>query len=218
MERVGTILAGRAVQVLATLLTIVLAMRFLVFFGENLPGARAAYARDYEVRVLPGGRVVELRGGISYGVAELLEQTLTRNPQVRRLRLNSGGGLLTEAIRVREVILARHLDTDSTEQCASACVSAYIAGRHRYLHRTARLGFHLPRNPGLGVHSPVSAAYGRELGYFLRQGVPRGFIALWITSGRHFWYPTPRQLRAAGIVQTFVGRPQQPSPLPDAGA
>ena len=106
------------------------------------------------------------------------------------------------------LIRARNLDTDSTEQCSSACVSAYVAGRNRLLRRSARLGFHLPRNSGFGLRSTVTPEYAAELAYFGRQGVPFWFRARWIMSGRRFWYPTPDQLRAAGIVQAFFGAPR----------
>jgi hypothetical protein len=210
---VGTIIAARATQSAATLFAIVLATRCVIFFGESLPAIRAVYpwtGEQYQVTPLAGGRIIEVRGNITFGVADRLRETLHATPAAQRLRLNSSGGLLSEARKVRELVLARGLDTDSTEICASACVSAYIAGRHRYLHRTARMGFHLPRNPGLGPHGPVSPVYARELSYMASRGVPPWFIARWVASGRRFWYPTPMELRAAGIVQTFIGR-QRPA-------
>jgi hypothetical protein len=149
-----------------------------------------------------------VKGAIIYGLAKEVRRALDANPGVRRIRLNSGGGSLTEAVKIRKLVLARGLDTDSTTNCSSACVSIYIAGRHRLLHRAARLGFHLPRNPGFGLRSPVTPEYARELGYFGRQGVPLWFLQRWIATGRTFWYPTPGQLRDAGIVQEFFGAPR----------
>lgn len=209
VERIGTVLAGRATQVAATLFTVLLALRFVVFAGESLPAVRGIYpwaGAHYQVEVLPGGRVIEVRGGITFGVAGQLEAALAAAPDARRLRLNSGGGLLSEAIKVRAIVIQHQLDTDSTELCNSACISVYIAGRHRTLHRNARMGFHLPRNPGFGPRGPVSAAYTRELNYFISRGVPPWFIGRWVASGRRFWYPSFRELRAAGIVQSFVGQ------------
>jgi hypothetical protein len=87
-------------------------------------------------------------------------------------------------------------------------VSAYIGGRHRLLRSAARLGFHLPRNPGFGLHSALPAGYAAEIDYFGRIGVPLWFRLRWIETGRVFWYPTPLQLWKAGIVQAFYGRPR----------
>jgi hypothetical protein len=208
---VGTILAARIVQGLTTILAILLAIRLLAFAGEVAPGVRLAWrmgGSGYQVGITHGGRVLEVRGGILYGLADESRRLLDGNPGVRRLRLNSGGGSLAEARRLRELVLARRLDTDSTLECASACVSVFIAGQHRYLHRAARLGFHLPRNPGFGFRSPVRPEYAEELAYFARRGVPQWFRQRMVASGRQFWYPTPAQLRLSGFVQVFYGAPR----------
>jgi hypothetical protein len=207
----GTIVAGRLVQSLTTVLAIGFALRLLVFAGEAWSGARVAWPLGrsaYTISTAAGGRLLEVKGGFVFGLADDVRRALEANPRVRRLRLESGGGSLSEAIRVRELIRARHLDTESRVQCSSACVSAYIGGSHRLLRRSARLGFHLPRNPGYGLRGTVTADYAAEIAYFRRQGVPRWFRSRWIMTGRVFWYPTPRQLRAAGIVDAFVGMPR----------
>lgn len=207
---VGTLLAARLVQALATLLTLLLATHFLVFAGESAQGVRLAWAfgdAAYTVTVSHGGRVLEIRGGFGFGLAEEARRVLDAHPRVRRVRLNSGGGSLAEAQRLRALIVGRGLDTDSTKLCASACVSAYLGGAHRLLHASARLGLHLPRNPGFGLRGRVSPEYAAELHEFARRGVPRWFIDRWIAGGRQFWYPNPHQLRMAGLVHGFYGRP-----------
>jgi hypothetical protein len=209
-EEAGAFIAARLTQSLATLLTIALAMRFLVFAGEMASAARIAYglAGGYTVAATHDGSVIEVSGAINFGLAEDVGRALDANPGARRVRLNSGGGSLSEAQKLRALILARGLDTDSTTECSSACLSAYIAGRHRLLHRSAHLGFHLPRNPGFGLRGPVTPQYARELAYFGSRGVPLWFRERWVGTGRRFWYPTPSQLRAARIVHEFFGTPR----------
>ncbi len=208
--QVGTILAARLTQALTTLLTVLLAMQFLVFAGEAWSGARIAYGTSgaYTVRVTHEGRVLEVDGGIVFGLADDVRRALDAHPHVRRMRLNSGGGALSEARKVRALILARGLDTDSTKGCSSACLSAYIAGRHRLLHRSAHMGFHLPRNPGFGMRGPVGPDYSQELAYFGHRGVPLWFRERWVAAGRTFWYPAPSQLLEARIVDGFFGKPR----------
>ncbi|MCC7258349.1 MAG: hypothetical protein IT486_08250 [Gammaproteobacteria bacterium] len=208
---VGTLLATRLTQSLATLLTVLLATHFLMFAGEARSGLRLAWppgGPSYTVAISHDGRMLEIRGSFTFGLAEDARRLLDANPQVRRVRLNSGGGLLGEAQRVRTLIVERGLDTDSTTVCASACVSAYLGGAHRLLHASARLGFHLPRNPGFGLRGRVSPEYAAELREFARRGVPRWFIDRWVASGRQFWYPDPRQLRMSGLVHGYFGRPR----------
>lgn len=208
--RSGTMLAPRLTQAMTTLLTVLLAMRFLIFAGESWAGARMAYGigSGYTIALSHGGRMLEVRGAIVFGLAQDMRRALDANPRVRRIRLNSGGGAFSEAVKMRALILERGLDTDSTSNCSSACVSAYIAGRHRLLHRAAHLGFHLPRNPGFGRRGPVRPEYAQELAYFGRHGTPLWFRERWVATGRDFWYPTPEQLEEAGIVQAFFGAPR----------
>ncbi len=206
---VGTILGARITQSGATLLTILLATRLLVFAGESVQGVRLAYGpgNGYTIEVSHAGRLLEVRGSFRFGLARDVQRALEANRRIRRLRLESGGGALSEARRLRELIVAGDLDTDSRSLCASACVSAYIAGRHRLLARAARIGVHLPRNPGFGLRGPVSPPYAGEIAYFAERGVPLWFRQRWVQSGRRFWYPAPDQLREAGIVHAFYGRP-----------
>jgi hypothetical protein len=208
--QVGTILGARFVQSLTTLLTIVLAVRFMTFAGEAAGGAKIAWRMGrvgYSIAVTHHGRVLEIKGSFLLGLADEAQRVLAASPHVRRVRLNSGGGSLSEARKLRELILARRLDTDSTIECSSACASAYIAGRHRLLHRAARMGFHLPRNPGFGLRSPVMPEYAQELRYFGMRGVQSEFRQRLIASGRKFWYPPPALLHSSGIVDTFYGVP-----------
>ena len=67
---------------------------------------------------------------------------------------------------------------------------------------------HLPHNPGFGVRGVMSPAYAREFAYFARRGVPQWFRQRWALGGRTFWYPPPEQLREAGVVHAFYGRPR----------
>lgn len=202
---------ARAAQVLTTLATVLFAARFMAFAGETASGVRLVWplsGTGYQVAVSHNGRLLEISGGLLFGVADAAEQALSAHPKVRRVRLNSGGGALSEARRLREQIQRHGLDTDSTTGCSSACVSAYLGGRHRLLRRSAHMGFHLPRTAGYGVRSALSPEYARELAWFGRAGVPRDFLQRWIDSGRAFWYPQPRQLQAAGLVHTFFGLPR----------
>ena len=204
------IFTARLTQVAAVLFTLLIATRGLVAGSEQILAARVAYALgsyQYQVELLPGAREIEVSGGLGYGVTTAVTKLLANNPDVRRIRLNSGGGALSEGVRLRELIIAHRLDTYSSRECSSACVSAFIGGRFRYLRRGARMGFHLPRNWEPLSTGPVSADYAAELGYFQQRGVPDWFLGNWIRSGQKFWFPSEFQLRRAGIVSFLRGAP-----------
>ena len=201
---------GRATQVIAFVFTTLIAMRGLTFGAEQIIGSRVALALgpySYTVSLLPGGREILLRGGLGFGAADAVSKLLAANPQVRRLRLESGGGALSEGTRLRAVILSRELDTYTATECSSACVSAYIGGRFRYLQRGARIGVHLPRNWDAFSTSPVDWVYRSELAYFSERGLPDWFLANWIRTGQKFWYPTEFQLVTSGLVTYLRGAP-----------
>ena len=99
---------GRVVQVTAFLFTVLITMRGLVFGAEQVIGARVALALgpySYTVSLLHDGREIAVNGGLGFGVADAVRALLLANPGVRRIRLDSGGGALSEATRLRAVIM-----------------------------------------------------------------------------------------------------------------
>jgi hypothetical protein len=203
-------LVARTTQVTAFLFTILIAMRGLVFGAEQVISARVSLALGpyhYQVTLLPSGREIAVDGGLGFGVSDAVRTLLDANPQVRRIRLESGGGALWEGVRLREIIMARNLDTYTARECSSACVSAYAGGRFRYLQRGARIGVHLPRNWEAFSSNPVSAPYRAELKFFRNRGLPDWFLGNWVRAGQRFWYPTEFQLVSSGLVTHLRGVP-----------
>lgn len=204
---------GRVVQITAFLFTVLITMRGLVFGAEQVIGARVALALgpySYTVTLLHEGREIAVNGGLGFGVSDAVRALLLANPDVRRIRLDSGGGALSEATRLRAVILEWDLDTYTSRECSSACVSAFAGGRFRYLQRGARMGVHLPRNWEVMSSSPVASGYRAELGYLRKRGLPDWFLENWIRTGQKFWYPTEFQLVSSGLVTGLRGRPPAP--------
>jgi hypothetical protein len=211
---------GRFTQVAAVGFTIVAAMASLVVAANQVIGARVAYALGpygYTVTLLPGEREIEVQGGIAFGLTRDVEELLAAHPGVRRIRLNSGGGALSEAQQLRALIATRRLDTITTTGCASACVSAYVGGRFRILRRGARLGVHLPRNWEPLSRGAVNPAMAAELAFLRKAGLPDWFIAEWIRTGSLMWYPPEDVLRRAGVVTTVIGKGAPLADDPSAG-
>jgi hypothetical protein len=203
-------LPGYATQVAAFVFTTLVIMQGLVFGAELAIGARVALAMgpySYTVSLEHGGREIAVNGGLGFGVSAAVEALLAANPRVRRIRLESGGGALSEGTKLRGIILSRDLDTYTTRECSSACVSAFAGGRFRYLRRGARMGLHLPRNWDAFSGNPVASSYSAELRYFQDRGLPDWFLGNWIRTGRTFWYPTEFQLTSSGLVTQLRGPP-----------
>ncbi|MBI3549205.1 MAG: hypothetical protein HY078_09215 [Elusimicrobia bacterium] len=65
-------------------------------------------------------------------------------PQVRRLELNSGGGIPGELAEMVAYVRARGMTTNVRKgaRCMSACTLLYMAGTRRTAHRSAKFMFH----------------------------------------------------------------------------
>ncbi len=169
----------------------------LLIAAEKAPPPTVEFGSPYEVRILPGGTVVQLSGSFSWAVPQNFEAMLAQAPNARVVRLESPGGHVRPALEVAAIIHARGLDTYVGGFCASACTLAFLAGRQRWVAAEARLGFHQAYAPGVPPEqfdAPLHAAYARS-------GVPEAFIAHVLrTPPRELWYPTTQELRASGLV------------------
>jgi hypothetical protein len=166
--------------------------------GEKLSSLLAVeLGTAYSYRVSPEGSDLFFDGNVTYGAADQLKRELGLHPLARRLTLSSGGGLAQEAIDTAAIIHEHHLDTIVQNSCESACVLMFLAGEHRTLVASGKLGFHrtVTLNPLAGVDS-VSFCSD-----YARYGVSEGFcrkVEAFVPPA--MWYPTREELAAAHII------------------
>ena len=115
--------------------------------------AQIAIGRDpvgaYRLRVLRDATELEIAGGIGFGLTDEVRRTLDAHPTIRIVHLNSQGGRVAEARKLRDLISARKLATYTASGCLSACTVAYAAGSKRLIAKGANLGFHQYSFPGV---------------------------------------------------------------------
>ena len=198
LEDFQTFTIANAARFLTTVLMIVFIVRVVGFVGETSRLIQPAFGIGkfrVDITVLASGREVELRGAYATDVAARLQEILDANPDIRRIRLNSPGGRIDEARRLGAVILARQLNTYTTEFCGGTCILPFVAGQHRSIHRTARLvftnDFGLPKT---------------DIAYLRRRGLNTEFLQRWRRIGNQHWQPTFRELRYAGVINTVLGQ------------
>lgn len=154
----------------------------------------------YTVRPLRNGSELEISGGIGPGISDALRAQLRANPNARVVHLNSPGGMVFEAKKLRDLIRERHLVTDTSTGCASACTIAFLGGASRLLNAEARLGFHQPKIPVLRG-SALKATLQAEEEYLVTCGVTRAFAhKVMLTPQDAQWYPTPAELLDAHVI------------------
>jgi hypothetical protein len=73
----------------------------------------------HELRVLRGGRELEYNGGITFSVTDEVRSLLHAYPAIRVIHLNSLGGRIGEARKLRDLIRQRRLVTYTALDCAS---------------------------------------------------------------------------------------------------
>jgi hypothetical protein len=158
--------------------------------------AKAALGSAYDFQVLGRGAELELSGAVNYGLAARLEQELKDHPRISRLRLDSVGGDIAEAIHAAKLIAAHNLDTVVSDECVSACTVMFLAGRNRTLEKGGRLGFHAATSADPTEH--LVGSFRRAYAPF---GVERGFVArVEAFKPPALWYPTREELVAARVL------------------
>jgi hypothetical protein len=170
---------------------------------------------SHQFKVMNNGSMLDFSGGISFGTAKEFETMLKAMDHVRTVRLNSNGGRIAEAQKISDLIRARGLSTYVTRQCASACTIIFLGGKQRYLHTTARLGFHQPSFRGMTANEQrISIA--REQARLQKFGLSNAFAERANAAAPSgMWFPEQSELLREHVVTTIV-TPPPPKPVANA--
>lgn len=168
----------------------------------------------YRTRVLADGKELAFLGDIRTGAAAALELALIEHPEAKVLHLRSGGGLLTEAVKMAGLVKARELDTYVTYGCYSACTMVFAAGKHRVAYETAEFGFHRPGVKGVTKRDPDRESSTRA--EMEKVGIPPSLLdRIYKTPFEQMWIPTLKELRRADFLTgTTRGSNTGYAPLP----
>jgi hypothetical protein len=102
----------------------------------------------HELRILRGGRELEYAGGITFGVTDEVRRLLDADPEIRVIHLDSLGGRVGEARKLRDLIRQQQLVTYTASEYVSVCTIAFMGGVQRFAAVDAALGFHRGGFPG----------------------------------------------------------------------
>jgi hypothetical protein len=170
--------------------------------------AQLALGRDpvgaYELRILRGSAEIVISGAIVFGLTDELADALATRPGVQVIHLNSHGGRVVEARKLRDLIAARELTTYTETGCFSACTLAYAAGKQRLIGINASLGFHQYSFPGV-QQSAFRRQYEKDKSDWLARGIdPRFVERAYATPHHDLWEPEHRELFASGFVTGYA--------------
>ncbi|MDB5360209.1 MAG: putative rane protein [Rhodospirillales bacterium] len=147
------------------------------------------------VRTLRDGTELEISGGFARGQADVFRAALANAPKAHVVHLDSFGGRVAEAVQIRDMIIARGMDTFVAKQCQSACIIVFLGGQRRWLAAGAVLGFHSASFGGVDyVNQDFRSAFSAA-------GVPAWFVTKALgTPSSSIWNPSVSELINAKVV------------------
>jgi ATP-dependent protease ClpP protease subunit len=152
-----------------------------------------------KVQILDDGQTLKLSGVFGNGSYNVVKKSLDTNPEIKKIYLDSSGGLYKEVSLTAETILTRRIDTYVEDKCLSFCTIVFLAGYNRFSTPTAKFGFHAPSIKGASQFDNQFNTDSKKLYSKLR--VPQEFInRIYSTPNSDMWYPSYQELVNAGIV------------------
>ncbi|MBN1180887.1 MAG: DUF4339 domain-containing protein [Bacteroidales bacterium] len=158
---------------------------------------------DYQIRVLRDASELEIYGPIAFGLSNDVEKILNTHPSIKIIHLNSIGGRVVEARKLRDIIYSRKLSTYTSSGCSSACTLAFMGGNKRLIAKNAYLGFHQYSFPGL-QQPAYSNEYNKDKQDWRSRGVSESFIEkAYATPNNEIWKPSHKELLDANFITGY---------------
>ena len=149
-------------------------------------------------------------GRITDGFEAEMQLAIARNPKLKRVEIDSRGGLNLEARRTAKLLNEHNISIRVVGTCASACVLLWAATNQRELMPSARLGIHAGR-PNKKAPGPLEILASRTRKKIAddmlhHAGFPDQLIAKGheVPNNSILWL-TPNELAAAGVKFALIG-------------
>lgn len=195
--------------IVASLLVIVVTVFSLVQNGIDLYAPSHPSAADggpgYSIELIAEGSLIRFEGNFETGLSSDLKKLLAEKHDVRGIVLNSDGGRVFEARGVAKLIREHQLETYVYGMCRSACTTAFIAGKRRYLGEGGSLGFHRYRLRSVLPVIDVTAEQEKDRVFYQAQGVaPTLLSRIFAAPYESMWYPEIKELLDAKVVHQIA--------------
>lgn len=152
-----------------------------------------------DVRYVGSGNIV-VNGHITSTTPQQVDLLLQKHPEAYVLQLNSPGGRLGAARRLRDLVSERELTTLSIRGCISVCTIPFLAGKMRVIQNDAKLGFRKINFLGLSDNEEA-ALLQSDKDYMLSNGISESFVKKAFADRKNdFWMPSLNELGDEGFV------------------
>ena len=170
------------------------------------PGEKVAY----QLTVSKDQQQLIIRGDLDIGVTTAVRATITTHPLIRSVVLQSRGGQIYEGRGLAKLFTEQEIDTYVYAECSSACTTAFIGGKQRYIGTQGKLGFHQYRvetsKTSQFVHFyDLRAEQQRDLALFKARGIDQVFLnRVFDQPASRIWFPDHATLRGAKVVNDVI--------------
>ncbi len=170
------------------------------------PGEKVAY----QLNLSEDQQHLAIRGDLDIGITTAVRSTLAAHPQIKSVVLQSRGGQIYEGRGLAKLFTEYEIDTYVYAECSSACTTAFIGGRQRYIGTQAKLGFHQYRvetsRASQFVHFyDLHAEQQRDLALFKARGIDQDFLKrVFDQPASRIWFPDHATLLGALVVHDVI--------------
>jgi hypothetical protein len=170
------------------------------------PGKKVAY----QLTVSKDQQHLIIRGDLDIGITTAVRSTIAAHPQIKSVVLQSRGGQIYEGRGLANIFTEHEIDTYVYDECSSACTTAFIGGKQRYIGTQGKLGFHQYQvettKTSQFVHFyDLRAEQQRDLALFKARGIDQVFLnRVFDQPASRIWFPDHATLRGAQVVHDVI--------------
>ena len=184
-------------------------MKTFAILAALLASSSSVPAPQFRIAPIePRGHFMAI-GRITNGFESELRLKIAQNPTLKRIYIESPGGLILEAGRAARLLNEHNISVRVAGKCASACVHLWAAADRREMTSTARLGLHAgrPKREAPGPLELLAAPARQKIADDMLRHA--GFSDALIARARQvpnesiLWL-TPAELSAAGVRFTLI--------------
>jgi len=156
---------------------------------------------QFFVSISADGSAIEFTGNIAFGATRRVRQVIETAPDAHWLVLQSPGGRVVEAHKLRALVERHRLNTAVSDNCSSACFLVFVSGMERHAAPNTRIGVHGITNTAGAHPSEFTDDYERERAYLRSRGLHEEFIRkIYEAPSTRMWWLSREELERYGII------------------
>lgn len=213
----GNTLKTRSIQalmVLSVLFTLVYtleSMQVVIFNKQKMHILASDNDRPgYTLKIENEGQQLRIDGIFDFGITSSVRKLIYDNPELTSVVLESSGGQVYEGRGISILITENELDTYSYKECSSACATAFMGGKRRFLGSIGKIGFHRYKLETASLwnilpYFDINEEQNKDLAIFKSQGVQQTFLnKIFDQAPNKIWFPPQQDLIESGVIHELL--------------